>query len=142
MGYRRKRIKVKRVPKYNPHAGRMGYSTAFVSHGNVTWQQLVDEALSHTTFERGAGEGVVIQLTDLFTDYLHSGYAVEIRGLGTFRLQAKTPWTATPQEQHKADVQASIRFEPCQELKRYLRHPMVQWTGKLIFPSDRDEDEP
>ena len=136
-----KKIKVKRVRKYNPQQQRQGYSTCFVRHGHVTWDDLVHDALWHTTFERGAGEGVMIQLMDSFVERLHSGYSVELRGLGTFRLQARSPWTATPQEQHKEDVKASIRFEPCAELRRYLDHPMVEWTGRLVFPADKREEE-
>ena len=136
----RKRIKVERVRKYNPQRKKMGYSTCFVRHGHVDWDELVEDALTHTTFERGAGTGVMIQLMDSFVELLHSGYSVELRGLGTFRLQACSPWTETPQEQHKESVRASIRFEPCDDLKRYLRHPMVQWTGKLVFPADKEEE--
>ena len=53
---------------------------------------------------------------------------------------AKAPWKADPRELHKADVELSIRFEPCDEIRRFMRHPMVRWTGKMTFPEDERED--
>lgn len=133
-------MKVKRVAKRNPRTGRMGYSTCTVGHQKVTWNELVSEALENTTFSRGEGEGICIMMMDTLCDYLTAGYPVELRGLGTFRLQARTPWTATPQEQHKDDVRASVRFEPCRELRQYMEHPRVEWTGRLVFPVDNEDN--
>lgn len=133
-------VKVMRCRKSHPKTRRMGYSVCTVANEQVDFGDLIDDALGRTGFADGMGEGVVIQLTNAIRQHLFDGNSVEIRGLGRLRFQAKAPWKADPRELHKADVELSIRFEPCNEIRRFMRHPMVRWTGKMTFPEDERED--
>lgn len=131
-------LKIKRVKKRNPRTGEMGYSVDTRRGMHVEWDDLLEMATRGTTCSRGEAEMAWGLIVDELLDQLKDGNSVELRGLGRLRVQVGAPWRATPQELHKADVHASLRFEPHWRLKRWMQRPTLHWFGKLVFKEDKE----
>ena len=115
-----KGLKVKRVRKHNPRTGQMGYSVATERTMHVEWDDLLEMATDNSTLTPAEAEMAWSMIRDRVLGELKNGNSVELRGLGTLRMQVGAPWQEQPQDIHRTDIHASLRFEPHWRLRRWM----------------------
>ena len=118
-------IKFSAVRKVMPLKGgtKEVYCAALLKSKTVGMKE-ISEALSEaSTLNSIDCYAVMMGMTQQIVQHLLQGNVVNVEGLGSFRITAKTHAEATPEEVTAATISgATVNFRPSVEVKKHLRH--------------------
>lgn len=130
----------------NPLTGETLYFPRWTRISTTTKRALAKIMARGSTFSVGEVEGTMTDFAQHICDELLSGNAVQIEGLGTFKLKVSGKAKAKVEEVTSAGAQIAVLFEPDQELTQRLNTEReFQFVSKPTTDGEQDaaeDDEP